>query len=117
VCCSIFVAQAITEGVYKPLFKALSKDLLAQCSSKHVVVTLANVGKHRLKDKTAALQLTFQKPAGIAAGAGIAGGAASQAMTPWMAFRAALMLVMPLLEQEETFVSVSLICDDERRNN
>jgi hypothetical protein len=92
--------------VYKPLFKALAKDLLAQCSSKHIVVTLANVGKHKLKDKTAVLPLTFQKST---TGAGISATAGSQAMTPWLAYRAALMLVMPLLEHEEAFVAVSVL--------
>jgi hypothetical protein len=93
--------KAVSEGLYKPLFKALARDLLGATSSKHPLITLANVGKpkHR-QDKSSALPLLFSRPP-------VSDGAALTQMAPWTAFRAALMLVVPVLELEETFVEVT----------
>lgn len=101
--------KAITEGLYKPLFKTLARDLVALCNTKHPVVTLANVGKYKLKDKMVILPLTFNKSVATAT-AGAASSPANNNLTPWMAFRAALLVVTPVLEQEESFIEVRAAC-------
>lgn len=107
--------KAVTEGLYKPIFKTLAKDLMALCTVKHVVITLANVGRYRTKDRVPIVPVTFLKATPV-------GGNPSQnaALSLWMAFRVALMVVIPVLEQEENFVDVSfflLSCVSHNQSN
>lgn len=97
--------KAVSEGLYKPIFKTLAKDLTSLCSAKHVVITLANVGRYKLKEKLPVVPLSFQKAA-----TGAASSSQNQTLSLWMAFKLALTILVPVLEQEEVFVDVSPLC-------
>ncbi|KAJ1406562.1 hypothetical protein B484DRAFT_209581 [Ochromonadaceae sp. CCMP2298] len=92
--------RSVAEGLYRPLFRVLRRDL-ALVTAKQTVVTLANCAAYRIKSGPHLL-LTFAN--GSIKGHVSAG--AAHSLTPWGALKLALLVVVPALEREEAFMKV-----------
>lgn len=92
--------RATQERFYAPLIKAFVKDIQALVTLKQIPISLATAGRYRIQGKND--PVVFFNQANNKAGQ-------SKLITSWKGFEVALMLIGPLLVQEEHFMKVRSI--------
>ena len=109
--------KSIIEYFYKPIFKQLSKDINHLVNNKYNIYTLSNIGKYKIKENKPILPLQFDNNTSNSSSTSNTtannntgsnnNGVQNGNLNPWIAYRAALLTIVPVLEHEEMFVEVS----------